>query len=123
MRQGSDESVIAAIHAAPKALVFLSVPWSCPERIARQHFVQAASRLPELSLGVECFLIEEEAEACSRWLSTLNLPPLGRTPLGAGSLLWLQEGRIVAFEISGQIPAYEIIRKCKLLWANDSKSK
>ncbi|HTU88863.1 MAG TPA: hypothetical protein VMF69_02090 [Gemmataceae bacterium] len=120
IRQGSDETLIAAIHAAPKALVFLSVPWSCPERIARQYFVDAAAQLSELSLGVECFLIDEEAEACRTWLSALNLPQVGKYPLGAGSLLWLEDGRIVTFKVSGQIPAGEIITRCKQLWASGS---
>ncbi len=125
IRQGSDETLIAAIQTASKALVFLSVPWSSPERIGRQHFIDASSQLAELSLGVECFLIDEEAEPCRRWLSTLKHAqiekyPLGRYPLGAGSLLWLEEGRPVAFEVSGQVPTNEIIRRCKLLWVSGS---
>jgi hypothetical protein len=118
VREASDVSVLAAISAAPCALVFLSVPWSAPERNARAAFFQASERLAQLGLGVECFLLDEEAEWCQRWQSSLSVPQLGSgTALGAGSVLWLERGHVAASEISGQqLRAVGMIARSKELW-------
>jgi hypothetical protein len=96
------ETITAACGAA-RALLFLSVPWSCPERNARQVFRAAVARLEEFHPGLEVrfFQLDEDAEACQEWLSSLNVPQLGGGyPRGAGSLLWLEKGKVVAYEIS-----------------------
>ena len=76
IREGTDNTLIAAINAAPRAMVILSVPWSCPERIAQDDFRKAVSRLTEIGIHVEAFAMDEESEACQLWLSTLGLPAL-----------------------------------------------
>ncbi|MFL5331390.1 MAG: hypothetical protein ACJ8C4_21080 [Gemmataceae bacterium] len=49
-REGTDEALIAAINAAPRAMVFLTVRWSCPERAARADFRMAVTSLVEIGL-------------------------------------------------------------------------
>jgi hypothetical protein len=70
VRQGTDGSVLVAVSAASRALVFLTVPWSIPERHGRSAFQAAAERLTaeHANLGIELFSLDEEAEWCQRWL-------------------------------------------------------
>jgi len=104
-------------------LVFLSVPWSGPERYARVAFLEAASNLesenPEL--GVKFFLLDEDAEECRTFMGSLGITNMtGAYSLGAGSLLWLEAGALVFHEISGlEAAAKGIARKTKELWTAD----
>ena len=121
VREGTDEALIAAINAAPRALVFLTVPWSCPERTARADFRKAVVRLAEIGLPVEAFTVDEEAELAQRWLGALGLPePYGRgVPIGWGSVLWLESGRVVGFVGHGiDERAVGIIGRSRELWGD-----
>jgi hypothetical protein len=114
-----------AVASASRALVFLTVSWSGPERIARGAFLIAADRLTDEfpQLDIECFSLEEEAEWCQMWLTGLGVPPLGGGyPLGAGSLLWLESGRVVSHEIGGsQLSTAEIVTRTLQLWARPAE--
>ncbi len=117
-RHGSDAAPRAVIAASRRAIVLLNVPWSSPERAARAAFLKASERLAELSQGVECFLLGEEAATSQAWLSSLKIPQLGTgTPLGAGSRLWLERGNVVAAEIGGQrLGMVGILDRSRKLW-------
>ena len=118
--EGTDEALIAAIDAAPRAMVFLSVPWSCPERVARADFRKAVTRLAEIGLPVEAFSLDEEAEVCQRWLASLGLPaPYGGCgiPQAWGAVLWLEFGRVVWWVGRGiDERAVGLIARSKSLW-------
>jgi hypothetical protein len=105
--------------AAPRALVFLTVPWSCPERTARAAFHAAASRLTwEYSdLGITFFSLDGEADPVQTWLAALRIDCLGTGPCGAGSMLWLEEGTLVSSEIGGaNMSANDIVARSLRLW-------
>jgi hypothetical protein len=120
VRQDTDGSLLAAVSAAPHALVFLTVPWSGPERLARLAFREAAKQLAAeyTSLGIEFFSLDEEAEWCQRWLAGRHIPQLGGGyALGAGNMLWLEAGRPVSFEVGGTtLRSRDIIVRSLLLW-------
>jgi hypothetical protein len=120
VREGTDEALIAAVNAAPRAMVFLSVPWSCPERVARADFRKAVARLTEVGLAVEAFSLDEESEVCQRWLASLGLPAPydgGGIPQGWGAVLWLEFGRVVWWVGRGiDERAVGIIGRSKSLW-------
>ena len=119
VREGTDEALLSAIAAAPRALVLLTVPWSCPERTARTDFRKAIARLAEIDLPVQAFAVDEEAERAQRWLGTLGLPePYGRgVPIGWGSVLWLESGQVVGFVGHGiDERAVGIICRSRALW-------
>ncbi len=61
----------------------------------------------------------EDTEWCQVWLATLGVPQLGRGhSLGAGSMLWLEFGHVVAEEISGsQLKPEGIVARARSLWA------
>jgi hypothetical protein len=99
--EGSGAEFVATIQAAPRALVFISVPWSAPERNARQVFHAAVALLEEAcpDLGISFFRLNvDEDEVSQQWLRSLGLPQLAIA--GAGSLLWLEAGKLIASEIT-----------------------
>jgi hypothetical protein len=57
VRDDTDGSLLLAVTTAARAVVFLSVPWSCPARAARVTFESAAGLLAAEcpALGIECF--------------------------------------------------------------------
>jgi hypothetical protein len=104
IREDTDGSLLPTVSAANRALVFLTVPWSTPERRARLAFREAAEELAckHPNLGVECFSLDEDAAWCQAWLENLGVPQLGRGyPLGSGSMVWLEAGRVVCSEVGG----------------------
>jgi hypothetical protein len=118
--EGPAAGLLSAIREAPRALVFLSVPWSCPERNARHAFRAAASRLAEEypNLGISFFLLDEDYEATLTWLTSLGIPHFGgRYARGAGGILWLERGRAVSAEITANsLGVGGIIARCLWLW-------
>src|SRR5207249_3109954 len=100
--------------------VFLTVPWSGPERSAHVTFRAAAEQLAAQhpALGVECFALDEEAEWCQAWLASLGIPQLGGGyPLGAGSVVWVERGKAVSWEIGGApLRATDIVARSLSLW-------
>jgi hypothetical protein len=118
--EGSPIELLHAISKAPRSLVFLSVPWSGPERLAREAFQIAAIRLSDeyIDLRVNLFLLDEEDEVVQTWLSSLGVPYLGSGyAQGAGSLLWMERGRVVMSEITASfLGASGIVEKSLSLW-------
>jgi hypothetical protein len=102
----------AAIERAARAIVYLAVDWSMPERLARQVVQSAISSLPDL--GFECFAMEEDGPISGPWLLSHGWT---KYPGGYGSLLWFENGKQVAKELlPGQLGAEAIIRKTLSLW-------
>ena len=93
----SDEVIAASVREVPRAMAFLSVEWSGPERAGRPCFREAVARANELGLEVTGFLFDEESDVCRQWLQSLGLPcPLdGQVPRGWGTVIWLEFGRPV----------------------------
>ena len=118
LREGGGLELVGAIRDAPKALVFISVPWSGPERQGRQIFRAAADILDEeyADLGVAFFRLEvDEDEASQQWLMSVGYPQFA--VMGAGSLLWLQSGQVVATEINAlSLGASGIVDRSRSLW-------
>jgi hypothetical protein len=127
VREDTDGSLLPAVNAAPRALVFLTVLWSGPERVARAAFRAAAETLDSGSpeLGIKCFSLDEESDWCQAWLAGLALTQLGRGyPLGAGSMVWLESGRVVSHEIGGcSLKPDGIVARSRWLWARQAVSQ
>jgi hypothetical protein len=122
VRDDTDGSLLLAVTTAARAVVFLSVPWSCPARAACVTFESAAGLLAAEcpALGIECLMLDEEADWCQAWLAGLGLPPLGNGhPLGAGSIIWLERGRAVSHELGGYtLQARGVVARSRWLWAS-----
>jgi hypothetical protein len=120
IRQDTDGSTLPAIASASRALVFLTVPWSSPERKARQAFRVAAEKLAAVhpALGVEFFSLDEDSDWCQKWLATVGHPQLGTGyPIGSGSMLWFEQGNVVLVEIGGAgLQSGDVIARSMRLW-------
>jgi hypothetical protein len=126
VRHDTDGSLLSAVNAAPRAVVFLSVPWSVPERRARVQFRSAFERLSaeRAELGIEFYSLEEDTDWCQAWVVSFRIPGLGGgVPRGAGSILWLERGRLVLSELGGAgLGAAEIVARTLTLWAPAAES-
>jgi len=125
VRQDTDGSLLPAVDAAPRAVVVLTVPWSGPERVGRAAVREAAARLAadHPALGVEWFSLDEDADWCQAWLARVGFPGLGDgIPRGAGSLAWLEGGRLMSSELGGcSLRAADIIARSLSLWARHAE--
>ena len=125
VRQDTDGSLLPAVDVAPRAVVVLTVPWSGPERTARVAFRAAAELFTasEPVLGVEWFSLDEDAEWCQEWLARVGFPDLGDgVPRGAGSMAWLEAGRVVSSELGGcSLRTSDIVARSLSLWAKQAE--
>ena len=107
------------IPSTPHAMVFLTVQWSSYERVARADFRNAVARLRALGIVLRSFEVNEDLDDTQSWLSSLALPsPLGQgIPIGAGSVLWLEAGRVVDVVVSGmQEREVGLIQRTRMRW-------
>jgi hypothetical protein len=105
------------VRSAARALIFVSVPWSGPERKARIVFEDAANQLPRLcpTLGIQFFRLEvDENEALQDWLTSLGYPEF--VIIGAGSLLWLEYGNVVGSEPTANCGLRRVVEHTMRLW-------
>jgi hypothetical protein len=118
LREGGGADLIDSIREAARALVFISVPWSVTERNGRQAFRAAVTQLEEKhrDLGIAYFRLEvDEDETSRQWLSSVGC--LQFAGMGAGSLLWLQSGEVLATEINANaLGASGIVARSTSLW-------
>jgi len=118
LREGRGGELVGAIREAPRAVVFISVPWSVAERHGRQAFRGAVALLEEKhpDLGISFFRLEvDEDEVSQQRLSSVGY--LQFAGMGAGSLLWLQAGRVLATEINANsLGAPGIVARSTSLW-------
>jgi hypothetical protein len=114
--KGNDVSVLPLINAAPRALVFLSVPWSVPERTARHAFQKAIDQIAPLN--VKCFVLDEDADWCPSWLIALQIHGLEHGwPQGAGSMIWMELGKVISSELGGcQLSTKDIVARTEQIW-------
>ena len=102
----------AAIEHATRAIVYIGVEWSMPERFARLAVQAAIKCLPEL--GSEFFVVEEDGPVTGPWLISHGWTEY---PNGCGSLLWFENGKLVAKELlPGRLGTEAIVRKTFALW-------
>jgi hypothetical protein len=101
-----------AIERAARAIVYLAVEWSMPERLARPIVQSAIGSLPEL--GFKFFAVEEDGPITGPWLIAHGWT---KHPTGCGSLMWFEDGKTVAKElVPGELGAEAIVRKTLALW-------
>jgi hypothetical protein len=101
-----------AVERAGRAIVYISVEWSMPERHARPVVQAAMELLPDL--GFEFFAVEEDGPVTGPWLISHGWT---KYPTGYGSLIWFENGKPVAQELlPARLGADAIVRKTLALW-------
>jgi hypothetical protein len=104
---------VATINQCYRAIVYLTVDWSIPERESRKIFNEAIA--PLLSrFKVMAFRVSEDSAVIMEWLASLDW---AHAPMGAGSVLWLENGRCVDSVIfPSRIGVRGILEKTNSLW-------
>ncbi len=103
---------LARVARVPRAIVYLAVEWSARERLARP-IVAAAVRALSPDPPFAFFTVEEDGPATAGWLRTIGW----EFARGAGSVLWLERGRIVASKMCGaDREAADVGRTTGRLW-------
>jgi hypothetical protein len=116
--EGSGPEMIDAISTASRALVFVSVPWSGPERQARTSFRAAVALLQEkpYAANVRFIRLEVDADTPSlNWLNSIGFEEFATR--GYGSLLWLESGKVVGSEVSvNSLGPEGIVSRTEHIW-------
>jgi hypothetical protein len=123
LREGNGVELVGAIREASRALVFISVPWSGPERQGREVFRAAVEILEQKAdLGITFFRLEvDEDEASQQWLTSIGYMQFAS--MGAVSLIWLQSGGVLATEINGlSLGASCIVARSTSLWCGPGRA-
>src|SRR4051812_18266675 len=85
------------MNAARRAIIYLTVDWSVPERATRvrfSEFVQAfRKRCP--GAGISFFTVAEDEEFAARWIASCVPGYDARYPAGSGGVLWLANRRLL----------------------------
>ena len=128
--EGDVRDVVASIRRAPRAVVYLEAPTSVDAVIGRRIFNEAVSGVTESEFPSTTFVILDEwpsdegknsnRDFVQTWLRSLSLKelPVGNGyGIGAGSLIWLEEGRVIHEEWSAKtLNAAGIIDRTRKLW-------
>jgi hypothetical protein len=105
-----------AIDAAERAIVYLTVDWSMPERHSREAIAAALAALEQLDF--EFFSVSEDDELMRPWLRSHGFTEYR---LGYGSLLWLERGHQVAKELlPGHVGSEVVVAKTRSLWGQSA---
>jgi hypothetical protein len=118
IREGGGAELVSAIREALRAIVFIGVPWSGPERQGRQVFRAAVAKLGQEypDHGILFFRLEVDEDKISHdWLTSVGYPEFAVA--GAGSLLWLELGKVLSTEINANsLGAQGIVDRSTSLW-------
>jgi hypothetical protein len=106
------------IHLVSRALVYLTVDWSAPERVARRAFFETVEKLSKdhTALGIVFYSLNEENMTTRDFLASLGFNV--KYTRGCGSLIWLESGRRVAYAVAGHLLGTAgIIERTLALWS------
>ena len=101
IREGCGAELVPAIREESRAIVFISVPWSMPERLGRVTFFEACNKFEKMAiqLGISFFRLEVDEDKISQhWLSSQGYGEFAT--YGAGSLLWVEVGKVISAEVN-----------------------
>jgi hypothetical protein len=107
---------VPPVFLANQAIVFMSVDWSGPERRGRQRLQQLIDRCRDSELPqIEFFVVNEDDDTLrSQFPTSIQCVC---TPLGAGSIHWIERGRFVANEVSaGSCTLDHLFARTAELW-------
>lgn len=102
--------------ASHRAIIALNVPWSVYAGKATATLETASPKLK--SLKATFVAVDEESADVRGWLNE-HAPKLltGDFARGAGSIFWLEEGRVVDFEVDGgNLTVLELINRTRVRW-------
>lgn len=105
---------IDQITRADRALVYLAVDWSIPERRSRAAVLTAVAALGDINF--EVYAVQEDGRDTGPWLGSYGWPEVH---FGYGSLIWMERGRVVAKELlPGDKGPQAVIVTTRSLWGH-----
>src|SRR5438874_855107 len=113
-----NESDLDALTSAARALAFLTVPWSVFELKARRTFHSAVDQIRKFEVvpPIRFFALDEDAEWCQEWLTTLQVPNL-TCPIGAGAILWIANGQLLHIVVNGtELTVNDVVARTRFFW-------
>jgi len=107
----------SVINHVPRAVVYLGVDWSMPERRSREIVLAALDEMSAVDFAF--FALQEDDENILQWLALKGWRTI---PLGNGSLLWFENGNLIASEIYPAIIGSKgISSKTRTMWPSSSR--
>ena len=109
MQNIENSNQLKSVRAKEHAVVFLYVDWSMPARVSATNAKQMIDRWnrdrPNQVATLSMIDISEQSgeiwDATDNWLTSQDLPNRsGLLSAGAGSILWIQSGRVVQYVLN-----------------------
>jgi len=108
----TSESELANLAHASRAVVYVTVDWSVPERESRERFhtlVEAVSREHPLA-GIQFFVVAEDEPFVRTWLQRVSYlyssPSFGG--FGYGSVIWLEHDQLRHYVLYPLMRGHEV---------------
>jgi len=100
IHQACTKADLGSITAADRAMLFLSVVWSGPERHSRVAFVDAAAQLQREhpDIGASFWFVPETCDGFLEWASHRDLAHASAS--GWGAVAWLSHDQVLAVELN-----------------------
>jgi hypothetical protein len=117
IQQASTQAALRAISNADRAIVFLSVEWSGPERISRDVFRDAVERLASdhPNIGASAWFLPELGEGAMEWVHSHGLS--SAIVGGWGAVAWLTHDQVAAVELNAtHFGADKLVERTVELW-------
>lgn len=124
VRRPETRSEVETIASSPRAVVYLSVEWSGPERISRKAFAELAGRLGTdyPGVGATLWVVNETTDGAHDWFRTAELP--FQAGAGYGAVVWLELGQVVTIEAdAGRAGSDALISRTLELWGKPGPTK
>lgn len=121
IQTGPGKELIPLICQSSRAVVFISVPWSGPERISREVFRVAVAKLEKEfpDHGISFYHLEaDEDESSQKWLTSVG--HANYAIAGSGSILWVKSGSVISSELNASSIGVNGIFDCTLsVWQHN----
>jgi hypothetical protein len=117
-----DRAGATAAQEARRAIVFVDAPYSVTAMHNGEKFLRGMVSLRQQrpDLRAEVYWVDNDAdEWCKQWVASFGVADLAEVavPVGHGAVLWLERGKVVRYQLGGQIAGgYEIKEATLKLW-------
>jgi hypothetical protein len=117
IQQACSRADLDSIAAADRAMLFLSVTWSGPERHSRVVFLEAVGQLQREhpALGVSFWIAPETCDGFVEWAAPRALAE--PSACGCGAVVWLSQGNALVVELdAAKCGAAKLVDVTLALW-------
>jgi hypothetical protein len=123
IQQAFTRADLCSISDADRAMAFLSVVWSGPERHSRVVFLDAVGQLEREhpDTGASFWIVPETCDGFVEWASPRDLAEASAS--GCGAVAWLSHDHVVASELdAAECGAGRLVAITLTLWPPEPAS-